>query len=100
MTVLKDTSLCAIVRDEKMNPAGGVERFLRSHLPYVEEVVVVDTGSVDGTRQILAGLEKEFAHLKVYDAVFRSYAQARNISLKKMVNLLTNLRNLKSFAIA
>lgn len=84
MTVLKDTSLCAIVRDEKMNPAGGVERFLRCHLPYVEEAVVVDTGSTDGTRDVLDQMTREFAHLKVYDSVFRSYAHARNVSLKKV----------------
>lgn len=84
MVVLKDTSLCAIVRDEKMNPAGGVERFLRSHLPYVEEAVVIDTGSTDGTREILNCLEKEFAHLKIYDSLFGGYAMARNVSLGKL----------------
>jgi len=84
MAVLKDTSLCAIVRDEKMNPAGGVERFLRCHLPYVEEAVVVDTGSVDGTREILDQMTKEFSHLKVYDTKFEGFAQARNVSLEKV----------------
>lgn len=81
MNVLKDTSLCAIVRDEKMNPAGGVERFLRCHLPYVEEAVVLDTGSTDGTREILDQMAKEFSHLKVFDAKFEGFAQARNLSL-------------------
>jgi glycosyltransferase involved in cell wall biosynthesis len=84
MTLLKDTSLCAIVRDEKMNPAGGVERFLRCHLPYVEEAVVVDTGSSDGTRGILDKLTSEFSHLRVYDSLFGGYSMVRNRSLREV----------------
>ncbi|MEI7718909.1 MAG: glycosyltransferase [archaeon] len=84
MTVLTDTSLCAIVRDEKMNPAGGVERFLRAHLSYVEEAKILDTGSTDGTRELLEQMEKEFDHLKVYDTRFTGYAEARNVSLAKV----------------
>ena len=34
MIVLPDTSLCAIVRDEKMNPAGGVVDFVDSTMPF------------------------------------------------------------------
>lgn len=37
MVVLKDISLCAIIRDEMMNPAGGITRFVNSHVPFVEE---------------------------------------------------------------
>lgn len=79
--VLPDTCLTAIIRDEKMNPAGGVERFLKSTIPHVERAVVVDTGSVDGTREILDTLEKEFSQLAVYDHPFNGYADARNESL-------------------
>nr|MBP7708770.1 hypothetical protein [Candidatus Pacearchaeota archaeon] len=53
-TILPDTSLCAIVRDEIINPAqlpgkSGIRSFVESHVPYVEQAVIVDTGSVDGT---------------------------------------------------
>ncbi|MEI6731685.1 MAG: glycosyltransferase [archaeon] len=82
--VLPDTSLCAIVRDEKMNPAGGVVRFLNSILPHVEEAVIVDTGSKDGTREILEQQKSRFPHLRVYDTKFEGYAQARNFSLEKV----------------
>jgi len=83
--VLRDTTLCSIVRDEAMNPAGGVRRFLRSVMPHVEEGVVVDTGSCsrEGTREILDESAREFSHLRVYDlnGKFEGYAQARNFAL-------------------
>lgn len=79
--VLPDTSLCAIVRDEKINPAGGIKRFLRSIMPHVEEGVVLDTGSLDGTREILEESKKEFPNLRIYDSDFKGYAEARNDSL-------------------
>lgn len=41
-------SLCMIVRDE----ADCLERCLLSVLPYVREMIIVDTGSVDETREI------------------------------------------------
>jgi glycosyltransferase involved in cell wall biosynthesis len=75
---LFDTSLCAIVRDEKMNPAGGIERFVDSIVPYVEQAVIADTGSVDGTRQILEEMQAKYSNLKVVDIPFKGYADARN----------------------
>jgi glycosyltransferase involved in cell wall biosynthesis len=83
---LKDVSLCAIVRDEMMNPAqlprkSGIRSFVESHVPYVEQAVIVDTGSVDGTREELEQLAAEFPTLRVYDRVFDDYASARNHSL-------------------
>jgi glycosyltransferase involved in cell wall biosynthesis len=80
--VLPDTSLCSIVRDEMMNPAGGIERFVDSHVPYVEEAVIVDTGSIDGTREKLEELQSKYSNLKVFDIPFNGYADARNKSLK------------------
>ncbi|MBP7708242.1 glycosyltransferase [Candidatus Pacearchaeota archaeon] len=84
--ILPDTSLCAIVRDEMINPAqlpgkSGIRSFVESHVPYVEQAVVVDTGSVDGTRQELEQLAAEFPNLRVYDRPFDNYVYARNHSL-------------------
>ncbi|MCL5730293.1 MAG: glycosyltransferase [Candidatus Pacearchaeota archaeon] len=81
--ILPDVSLCAIVRDEKMNPAGGIERFVESHVPFVDEAVIVDTGSLDGTREILEELEGKYKNLKIYDHKFAGFADARNFSLEK-----------------
>ena len=82
--VLPDVSLCSIVRDEKMNPAGGIERFVESHVPFVEEAVIVDTGSLDGTREILEELQGKYSNLKIYDTKFNGFADARNYSLSKV----------------
>jgi len=82
--VLPNTSLCAIVRDEKINPAGGIKKFVEAHVPYVEEAVIVDTGSIDGTREILEELESKYSNLKVYDHKFNGFADARNYSLEKV----------------
>lgn len=84
--ILTDTSLCAIVRDESMNPAGGINRFLRSVLPHVEDAVVVDTGSSprEGTRDLLEEAEYKYDNLSVYDTKFEGYAQARNFALTKV----------------
>ena len=81
--ILPDTSLCAIVRDEKMNPAGGIERFIKSIAPHVEEAIIVYTGSLDGTREILDEQTLVFSNLKVYDYKWNGYADARNASLNK-----------------
>jgi len=80
--ILSDTSLCAIVRDEKINPAGGIEKFIESHVPYVEQAVIADTGSIDGTREILEEMQSKYSNLKVVDIPFNGYADARNKSLK------------------
>ncbi len=82
--ILPDVSLCAIVRDEKMNPAGGIERFVKSHVPFVEEAVIVDTGSLDGTREILEELQGKYSNLNIYDTKFNGFADARNYSLSKV----------------
>lgn len=81
IAVLPNTSLCAIVRDEEMNPAGGIERFVETIVPHVEEAVVVDTGSLDLTKEILFDLRNKHKNLKVYECLFTSFAQARNVAL-------------------
>jgi len=80
---LEDTCLCAIVRDEKINPAGGILDFVESTVPHVDRAVIVDTGSVDGTREILEECEGRYSNLKIYDKKFRGFSDARNYSLKK-----------------
>ena len=82
--ILPDTSLAAIVRDEKMNPAGGIIRFLDSIVPYVKEAVIVDTGSKDGTRGLLEEAKKKYNNLRVYDRQFDGYASSRNYSLEQV----------------
>ncbi len=74
---LPETTLTMIVRDEVMNPAGGLRAVLMKQMPYFSEVVVLDTGSVDGTRQLLEHLAGEYPQLRVYDAEFKGYASAR-----------------------
>jgi len=82
--VLPNTSLCSIVRDEKMNPAGGIQRFVEAHVPFVEEAVIVDTGSLDGTREILEEMQSKYPNLRVYDHKFDGFGNSRNYSLNKV----------------
>jgi len=82
--ILPNTSLCSIVRDEKMNPAGGIQRFVEAHVPFVEEAVIVDTGSLDGTREILEEMQAKYSNLRIYDHYFKGFADARNYSLSKV----------------
>lgn len=80
---LKNVGLCAIVKDEIMNPAGGIENFIESTLPYLAGGVIIDTGSTDGTRQILEKATTRFPGLKVFDYVFTGFADARNHALQR-----------------
>ncbi|MCR4285038.1 MAG: glycosyltransferase, partial [archaeon] len=61
---------------------GGVLRFLRSVMPHVVEGIVVDTGSIDGTRDLLERAKEDFPNLRVFDCKFEGYAEARNFSLR------------------
>ncbi len=81
-TPLSDVTLTMIVRDELMNPAGGLHAVLSRHLPYFQKVVVLDTGSVDGTRQLLEEMASGYSQLRVYDAEFKGYGPARNTANK------------------
>ena len=68
-------SLCMIVKDEENNLA----RCLASVKPIVDEMIVVDTGSTDRTRDIA-----EFFGARVFYFEWRGdFAEARNFSLSK-----------------
>ncbi len=82
--VLPGVSLCAIVRDEIMNPAGGIVDFIDSTMPYLEAGVVVDTGSIDGTRQALEELKTRYPNLAVLYRGFDGFASSRNYSLRQV----------------
>jgi tetratricopeptide (TPR) repeat protein len=66
-------TLCMIVRDEEAN----LPRCLASVAGVVDEVVVVDTGSVDGTVAIATGA----GALVVHEAWRDDFAAARNVAL-------------------
>src|SRR3989344_6293206 len=84
MTTLQNTSLCAIVRDEIMNPAGGIVDFVESTAPFVEEAVILDTGSVDGTREKLDELKTKHPNLRVVHHPFEGYVTSRNRALSSV----------------
>jgi len=67
-----------------MNPAGGIQRFVEAHVPFVEEAVIVDTGSLDGTREILEEMQSKYPNLRVYDHKFDGFGNSRNYSLNKV----------------
>jgi glycosyltransferase involved in cell wall biosynthesis len=82
--ILSNVSLCAIVRDEIMNPAGGIADFLECHMPFVGAGAVIDTGSLDGTREALERARGKYPQIRVYDHRFRDFADARNHSLAQV----------------
>ncbi len=67
-------SVCMIVRDEEAN----LPRALDSVIPYVEEIIVLDTGSTDRTVEIAEERGATVGHYIWHD----NFAMARNISLK------------------
>ena len=83
-TVLENTTLAMIVRDEENNPAGGIGSNLPIILPHVQEAVVVDTGSKDNTLGILKRLQRRSPHLRIYERQFDDFASSRNYSLSKV----------------
>lgn len=75
MTAKLRLSLCMIVRDEEK----WIEQCLNSVRHVVDEMIVVDTGSVDATPTLAARLGA-----KVYDYPWNDhFAEARNFSLKQ-----------------
>lgn len=72
-------TLTMIVRDEVMNPAGGLFSTITRHVNYFPETVVLDTGSRDGTKHLLDCLSARFPSMRVYyHSDFQGYGKARN----------------------
>lgn len=78
--IIEDTTLTMIVRDEIMNPAGGLLAVLDKHASFYPEIVVLDTGSVDGTRELLEHLESTYPNLMVFDHKFNGYGPSRQVA--------------------
>ena len=72
---MKEISLCMIVRDEEKV----IARCLDSVKDIVDEIIVVDTGSIDNTKEIVAKYTK-----KIYDFEWvNDFSKARNFSFSK-----------------
>ncbi|MDQ0205147.1 glycosyltransferase [Pectinatus haikarae] len=68
-------SACVIVKNEEKN----IKDYLKRIGAVADEIVVVDTGSTDGTRRVA-----EQAHVKVYDFLWRDdFSAAKNFALGK-----------------
>lgn len=71
-------SLCMIVKNEELN----LESCLKKAAPFVDEIVIVDTGSTDKTKIIAAKFTD-----KIYDFKWcYDFAEARNYSILKATN--------------
>jgi glycosyltransferase involved in cell wall biosynthesis len=69
-------SVAMIVRDEEKN----IERALRSVLPVADEIVILDTGSADRTKEIITGLNEP--KIKLSDHEWKDdFSEARNASI-------------------
>lgn len=72
---MKRISACMIVKNEEEY----IEDCLKSIVDYVDEIIIVDTGSSDGTKHLVMN----YTH-NVYDYPFNNdFANARNYSLEK-----------------
>ena len=68
-------SLCMIVKHEEKN----LERCLSSYAPLMDEIIVVDTGSVDKTKEIASRFTD-----KIYDFEWiNDFSAARNFAFSK-----------------
>lgn len=67
-------SLCMIVR----NSEKGIEQCLKSAAPFVDEIVVVDTGSTDATVEIVS----RYAHCLAHRPWTDNFSEARNAALE------------------
>jgi len=90
MVILENVGISTIVRDEIMNPAGGIEKFVHAHAPFVAQIVIQDTGSIDGTYEKLKELKKNYSNLIIPEPIeFTGYADARNYCLNFLTKEFT-----------
>ncbi len=71
-------SLCMIVKNEEVN----LYKCIRSFLPVVDEIIIVDTGSTDKTMECAATFKDKNVHVYQYEWN-DNFSNARNFSLTK-----------------
>jgi glycosyltransferase involved in cell wall biosynthesis/2-polyprenyl-3-methyl-5-hydroxy-6-metoxy-1,4-benzoquinol methylase len=57
-----------------------IEKFVRHNLQFVESLVILDNGSIDGTREILRSLQREGLPLLILDDPVTSYIQEQKMT--------------------
>jgi glycosyltransferase involved in cell wall biosynthesis len=78
---VKIIGLCMIVKNE----AGVILRCLDSVRPLVDYVLVEDTGSTDGTQEIIRNwLKRESISGEVFDEPWRDFAHNRSVALARL----------------
>ena len=78
---MKTIGLCMIVKDE----AAVIQRCLDSVRPLVDYVLVEDTGSTDGTQEIIRDyLRRHNLKGEVFDAPWRDFAHNRSLALARL----------------
>lgn len=65
------------------NEAGGIENTMLSVLPYIDQLVVLDTGSTDGTPQLISELLNNHPNVngRIYQGSFIDFSTTRNEAL-------------------
>lgn len=76
-------TLCMIVKDEEQCIAKNLE----SHLPFVDEIIIVDTGSSDNTKNIIKTYQQNNSKIKLFSMVWEDdFSKARNYAKSLATN--------------